>query len=126
MILLSRAWITYAEARLKLAEDAEPIPDLIASRRKLTRAYRTEPFELAVEIVSPDQRFNRLREKGRVYLSWGHLKSIRWPGKPGRKRSNNQRVSRSKPIVQLVAIGGLSVPHAEAFRSSISTLRASS
>jgi Uma2 family endonuclease len=70
--LLNKAgWKTASEVRLKVAKDAEPVPDVIAVRGKFKGRYPTEAPELCIEILSPGDRLMRALEKARTYLSWG-------------------------------------------------------
>ncbi len=58
------------EIRLKLSETKQPLPDVIAGSR-LQHPYPTKPFELAVEILSPDDRMQRILRKCRFYAEQG-------------------------------------------------------
>lgn len=72
MSLLQRdGWKALPEVTLKLVSDAEPIPDIIASRRKIEQPYPTKPFELAIEIRSPSDLLKNIFKKGKYYLDWG-------------------------------------------------------
>lgn len=71
LMLRSRGWNTGSEVTLKLVADAQPIPDVVASRRPIEQPYPTKPFELCIEIRSPGDLLKRLFEKGSYYLSWG-------------------------------------------------------
>ena len=71
ILLRARGWSAYSEVTLKLARGAEPIPDLVANRVKIDPPYPTKPFDLCIEIRSPQDSLKRLFEKGKYYLSWG-------------------------------------------------------
>ena len=72
MLLLDRSdWNTASEVTLKLVPDAEPVPDIIASRSRIERPYPTKPVELCIEIRSPADSLKKIFEKGKYYLSWG-------------------------------------------------------
>lgn len=71
LLLAGRGWKAFPEVTLKLSPDAEPVPDVIATRRRFNQAYPTEPVEICVEILSPDDRIKRVVEKGKRYLDWG-------------------------------------------------------
>jgi Uma2 family endonuclease len=58
------------EVTLKLDAAYEPIPDVIAAER-IGDPYPTEPFEVVIEILSPDDPFSRVLRKCRVYAAWG-------------------------------------------------------
>ncbi len=51
--------------------NAELIPDVIATRRKIEQPYPTQPVEICVEILSGDYRLDQGLEKGKRYLDWG-------------------------------------------------------
>jgi Uma2 family endonuclease len=71
MLLLRRGWKVGSEATLKMGANAELIPDLAATRGKVDLAYPTQPVELCIEILSPDDRLKKAVEKGKRYLDWG-------------------------------------------------------
>jgi Uma2 family endonuclease len=59
------------EIRLKLNPAYEPIPDVIAAEGQIGNPYPTEPFEIVIEILSPDDPFSRVLRKCRLYEKWG-------------------------------------------------------
>jgi Uma2 family endonuclease len=59
------------EITLKLDPAYEPIPDVIAAEGSIGDPYPTEPFEVAIEILSPDDSSSRTLRKCRLYKSWG-------------------------------------------------------
>ncbi len=59
-----------AEVTLKLNPAYEPIPDVIAAD-SIGDPYPSEVFELAIEILSPQDPFSRVTEKCRLYRQWG-------------------------------------------------------
>jgi Uma2 family endonuclease len=70
-LLLEKAgWNTASEVRLKVAPEAEPVPDLIAVRGKFTGRYPTEAPALCVEILSPRDTLAKTLEKAGSYISW--------------------------------------------------------
>jgi len=44
---------------------------VIAAEDQIGDPYPTEPFEIAIEILSPDDPFSRVLRKCRLYQSWG-------------------------------------------------------
>src|SRR6185312_12532459 len=48
------------EITLKLDSAYELIPDVIAAEGELSDPYPTEPFEIAIEILSPNDSFSRV------------------------------------------------------------------
>jgi Uma2 family endonuclease len=71
MLLLRAGWTALPEVTLKLVPNAEPIPDVVASREKIEQPYPTKPFELCIEIRSPQDSLKKIFQKGSYYLSWG-------------------------------------------------------
>lgn len=59
------------EITLKLNPAYEPIPDVIAAEGQIGDPYPTEPFEIVIEILSPDDPFSRVLRKCRLYETWG-------------------------------------------------------
>jgi Uma2 family endonuclease len=59
------------EITLKLDPAYEPIPDVIAAEGQLGDPYPTEPFEVVIEILSPDDPFARVVRKCLLYEKWG-------------------------------------------------------
>lgn len=60
-----------AEVTLKLNPDYEPIPDVITTDGATVDPYPTSPFDVAIEILSPDDSFSRVLRKCRLYEQWG-------------------------------------------------------
>jgi Uma2 family endonuclease len=60
-----------AEVTLKLDPAYEPIPDVIAAEGAIGDPYPTSPFDVAIEILSPDDSFSRVLRKCRLYEKWG-------------------------------------------------------
>jgi Uma2 family endonuclease len=59
------------EITLKLDPAYEPIPDVIAAEGAIGDPYPTEPFEVAIEILSPEDSFSRVLRKCHLYEKWG-------------------------------------------------------
>jgi len=59
------------EVTLRLDNDYEPVPDVIAVDRPIQQPYPTRAFALVVEILSPDDPFSRVLRKCRLYERWG-------------------------------------------------------
>ena len=71
-MLLERAgWNTASEVRLKVVQEVEPVPDLIAVRGKFKGRYPSAAPELCVEIMSPEDTLAKTLEKSKRYISWG-------------------------------------------------------
>jgi Uma2 family endonuclease len=60
-----------AEVTLKLDPAYEPIPDVIAADGGIGDPYPTSPFDVVIEILSPDDSFSRVLRKCRLYEQWG-------------------------------------------------------
>ena len=59
-----------AEVRIKLNQDKQPLPDVISDER-LQHPCPTRPFAIAVEILSPDDKMQRILRKCRFYAEQG-------------------------------------------------------
>jgi Uma2 family endonuclease len=59
------------EITLKLDPAYQPIPDVIAAEGCIGDPYPTEPFEVAIEILSSEDPFSRVLRKSRLYEKWG-------------------------------------------------------
>lgn len=59
------------EITLRLDPAYEPIPDVIAAEGRLGDPYPTEPVEIVIEILSPEDSFSRVVRKCRLYEQWG-------------------------------------------------------
>jgi Uma2 family endonuclease len=59
------------EVTLRLDPTYEPIPDVIAAEGFFTEPYPTKPFEVVIEILSPDDPFARVVRKCHIYEQWG-------------------------------------------------------
>jgi Uma2 family endonuclease len=71
ILLLRHGWKALAEVLLKIVRDAQPVPDIVASRNKIEYPYPTSPVELCVEILSPEDRLKKTIQKAGYYLDWG-------------------------------------------------------
>lgn len=73
--LLARAgYKAGSEVELRIDPNWEPIPDLIATRKKVELPYPTAPVEIVVEILSPDDRMMHVLQKCRHYSRIGIAK----------------------------------------------------
>jgi Uma2 family endonuclease len=59
------------EVTLKLDPAYEPIPDVITLDGPIGDPYPTSPFEVVIEILSPDDSFSRVLRKCKLYEQWG-------------------------------------------------------
>ena len=59
------------EITIKLEPEFELIPDVIAAEGALGNPYPTQPFEIAIEILSPEDSFSRVVQKCQMYERWG-------------------------------------------------------
>jgi Uma2 family endonuclease len=60
-----------SEITLKLNPSYEPIPDVIAIEGGIGSPYPVDPFEVVIEILSPQDPFSRVLQKCHLYKSWG-------------------------------------------------------
>jgi Uma2 family endonuclease len=70
-LLDALVYVWVPEVTLKLDPAYEPIPDVIAAEGQLGDPYPTEPFEVVIEILSPQDPFSRVLRKCRLYEAWG-------------------------------------------------------
>ncbi len=69
-LLLRRGYVAASEVRLKLSNLAQPIPDLIANPTAFETTYPAEPFEIAIEIISPTDSLKQTIAKAGHYIDW--------------------------------------------------------
>jgi Uma2 family endonuclease len=60
-----------SEVKLKISPDFEPIPDVIATSHEIELPYPTKPVDVVLEILSPEDSFQRVVRKCRLYAEWG-------------------------------------------------------
>ena len=70
-LLYGIGYIPASEVTLKLDPAYEPVPDVIASDGPISLPYPTSPFEVAIEILSPNDSFSRVLRKCRLYEKSG-------------------------------------------------------
>ena len=59
------------EVTIKLDPAYELIPDVIALDSPVANPYPTSPFDVAIEILCPDDSFSRVLRKCKLYDQWG-------------------------------------------------------
>jgi Uma2 family endonuclease len=64
-------YVSAPEVTLKLDPAYEPIPDVITIDGAIGDPYPTSPFDVVIEILSPDDSFSRVLRKCRLYEQWG-------------------------------------------------------
>ncbi len=60
-----------SEVKLKIDPDFHPVPDVIATRRRVEAPYPTKAVEIVIEILSDDDPMSRVLTKCTTYQSWG-------------------------------------------------------
>jgi Uma2 family endonuclease len=70
-LLRGLGYVSASEVTLKLDPAYEPIPDVIAGDGPIGDPYPASPFEVAIEILSPQDSFSRVLHKCRLYEQWG-------------------------------------------------------
>jgi Uma2 family endonuclease len=65
IFLHERCWKVATSVTLKMSPNAELIPDVVATRRKVEQPYPTKPVEICVEILSGDYGLDKGLEKGK-------------------------------------------------------------
>jgi Uma2 family endonuclease len=71
ILLRGIGYAAMTEVTLHLDPDYEPVPDVIGMDKLPTGRYPTEPFEVVIEVLSPDDPFSRVLRKCRLYEKWG-------------------------------------------------------
>ena len=72
MELLTQAgYIAGSEVELRIAPDAHPKPDVIATTGEVEGPYPTKAVEVVVEILSDDDPMTYVLEKCQNYQTWG-------------------------------------------------------
>jgi Uma2 family endonuclease len=70
-LLDESGYLSASEVKLKISPDFEPVPDIIATTGRIEVPYPTKPFDVVVEILSPDDAFQRVLRKCKLYSEWG-------------------------------------------------------
>jgi Uma2 family endonuclease len=70
-LLKEAGWIAASEVELRIDIEARPRPDVIAVKHLPSGPYQTESADVVVEILSEDDKMQRVREKCRKYAEWG-------------------------------------------------------
>lgn len=71
MSLLNEAgYLAASEVELRIAPDARPKPDVIATKGVVEDPYPTKAVDVVVEILSPDDSMTFIIEKCRNYHEW--------------------------------------------------------
>jgi Uma2 family endonuclease len=96
MLLLRRGWTAGSEVRLKLSGLAHPVPDLVAGSAGMQSPYPTDPVDLCVEILSPNDTLRNTFAKCAHYLDWG-VGSV-WIIDPERRRAYVMTLNNLRPI----------------------------
>jgi Uma2 family endonuclease len=71
LILREIGLLALTELRINLGDEARPLPDVAGFAQPFAGMYPTEPFEAAIEILSPDDSMQYLMRKCRRYAQWG-------------------------------------------------------
>jgi Uma2 family endonuclease len=70
-LLRNAGYKTATEVKLKISTDFQPVPDIVATLGRFERAYFDNPVDVAVEILSPADTFQRVVRKCQIYAEWG-------------------------------------------------------
>lgn len=60
-----------SELELRIDPNWQPVPDVVGVLRKMEGPYPTEPVDVVIEILSPEDRMTRVLEKCRQYARIG-------------------------------------------------------
>lgn len=64
-------YIAGSELDLRINRDWEPRPDVAATLTPITEPYPTKPIEVVAEVLSPDDKIQKIREKCSLYSRIG-------------------------------------------------------
>ncbi len=70
-LLTEAGYIAASEVELRIAPDAHPKPDVIATSGDIGELYPTKAVDVVVEILSDDDPMAYVLEKCQAYQSWG-------------------------------------------------------
>jgi Uma2 family endonuclease len=70
-LLVKAGYKSGSEAELRIDPDWEPVPDVIGTTHTITGPYPTEPVEVVIEILSPEDPMSRMLEKCSHYSRIG-------------------------------------------------------
>jgi Uma2 family endonuclease len=70
-LLKGVGYIAAPEIELRIDPEARPKPDVVATKTKTKGRYPTTGLEVAVEVVSEDDKYPALKQKCRKYAEWG-------------------------------------------------------
>jgi Uma2 family endonuclease len=116
-LIHARGWKAFSELRLRIVRNAEPVPDVVASRNKLEQPYPTKADGVCVEILSPEDSLKRTLTECGYYVDWGF--NAAWIVDPNTRSAwiltkENRSGSWIHPDSSLVA-EGLEIPLPELF-----------
>ena len=69
-LLQGIGYSSFPELEIRLNPNYQPIPDVVAMEKLPKGSYPTEPFEVVIEILSPDDNFSRTLRKCAMYEGW--------------------------------------------------------
>ncbi|MFZ0595033.1 MAG: Uma2 family endonuclease [Bryobacteraceae bacterium] len=72
-LLVKAGYKSGSEVELRIDPDWEPVPDVIGTSRPITGRYPTEPVEVVIEILSPEDPMSHMLEKCSHYSRIGIL-----------------------------------------------------
>jgi Uma2 family endonuclease len=70
-LLLQAGYKSGSELELRIDSNWQPVPDVAGSLRRIDQPYPTEPIDVVVEILSPDDRMSYILSKCRNYARIG-------------------------------------------------------
>ncbi len=71
VLLREAGYKAASEVKLKVSSDFEPVPDVIGTTGRIEHPYPTQPPDVVVELLSPDDAFSRVMRKCKLYADWG-------------------------------------------------------
>ncbi|MGA8593806.1 MAG: Uma2 family endonuclease [Bryobacteraceae bacterium] len=70
-LLRAAGYKTGGDVELRIAPDAHPRPDVIATKGKMEIPYPTKAVEVVIEVLSPDDTMPHILRKCSAYHEWG-------------------------------------------------------
>ena len=71
LILAALGFKSWPELTLDIDDSWQPVPDVCGSIAPVEDPYPTQAVAVAIEILSPNDRFTRVVQKCRKYAEWG-------------------------------------------------------
>jgi Uma2 family endonuclease len=70
-LLVNAGYKSGSELELRIDVNWQPVPDVAGSLKKIQQPYPTEPIDVVIEVLSPDDRISYILNKCRNYARIG-------------------------------------------------------